>query len=110
MIITTRFVPKNRDAFSVWPFVFIKPEKNNDQRLIEHEKLQCKEQKYFLVLPWLLCYWLSKKFRLGAELRVYRRQVKSKDITVGKAAHQLSKSNFGLSYIGAVKELRRKAA
>ena len=28
----------------------------------------------------------------------------------GKAAHQLSKSNFGLIYIGAVKELRKKAA
>lgn len=51
-----------------------------------------------------------KKLEARRELRAYKQQVESKELTVGKAVHQLSKSNFGLSYIGAVKELRRKAA
>lgn len=108
MLIKTHFIPKGRDAIAVCPFIFIRPEKASDRGLIEHEKVHYKEQLCTLVLPWFLCYWLSKKFRLAAELRAYKRQVELKDITVGKAAHLLTKSKIGISFLDALKKLRKK--
>ena len=56
MIIKTRFVPKNCDALTVWPFIFVRPEKAEDRNLIEHEKAHYKAQARSLVLPWVLCF------------------------------------------------------
>ena len=69
MIITTRFVFKGFDAFTVWPFIFVRPECKDDAALIEHELVHYREQRKTLTVPWLLRYWLSKKFRFHAELR-----------------------------------------
>lgn len=108
MIIKTRFIPKSSDAFTIWPFIFIRSEKADDQNLIELEKVHYKEQRNCLVLPWLVGYHFSKNFQLAAKVRAYRHQVELKNLSLGKAAYRLTKYNFGISFIEALRKLRKK--
>jgi hypothetical protein len=85
VIVKTSLIPKKFAAFTVWPFIFVKPSHVNDLPLIEHEKVHYKEQMKTLVLPWWFMYTVSKSFRLKAEIRAYTVQVMLGGLTVQRA-------------------------
>jgi hypothetical protein len=89
VIVPTRFIPQCFDAVTCWPFIFVRPEWRQDAALIEHEMVHYKEQRNCGVLPWLLLYACSKAFRLGAEVRGYKAQIKAHGITADEAAQYL---------------------
>lgn len=95
MIIYTHRVFKGFDAFTVWPFIFVRPEARNDTGLIEHEMVHYREQRSCLTVPWLIAYFISKRFRLDAEVRAYKRHIEVGGITTDHAAEALTK--YGLS-------------
>ena len=95
MIASSRFIPSGFDAVTIWPFIFVRPEHRNDTALIEHERVHYREQAWLAPLWWLR-YLLSKKFRLAAEVRAYRRQIEVGDITVEGASNMLLKYRLGI--------------
>ena len=95
MIIKTNLIPKNFDAFTCWPFIFIRPNCINNKGLINHEMVHYNEQG-FLSLYWIAKYFLSKKFRLEAEVRAYKTQMNLGGITLHHAANMLTKYNLGI--------------
>ena len=97
MIIKTSLVPSGFDAVTVFPFIFIRPEKATNTALIAHELVHYQEQKSAWVIPWLLRYALSRKFRFCAEIRGYRAQIASGGITVDEAIRMLGQYGFELS-------------
>lgn len=101
MILTTRFVSAGFDALTVWPFIFVHPGKETPG-LIEHERVHWREQMRWLVLPWWALYLLSKRFRLAAEVRAYRRQIAVGGISIVSAAMQLTKYRTGVTYAQAL--------
>jgi len=105
MIIQTNFVPKNFDAITVWPFILVRQQYANDQGLIAHEMVHYREQRRVLVLPWLLRYWLSKKFRFAAEVRGYRRQIEVGGISATAAADMLLQYGLGITHAEAIEKL-----
>ena len=74
MIICTNLIPKGFSAFSLWPFIFVRPEHRSDIALIEHEFVHYREQAWIMPV-WVLLYLASRKFRLAAEVRAYTRQI-----------------------------------
>jgi hypothetical protein len=99
MIIVTS-LPRLRgfDAITSWPFIFITPEMAGNAPLIEHERVHYREQRAVLTIPWLLMYWLSKRFRFEAEVRGHAMQVKLGGGTIQWAAwHIATKYNTGRS-------------
>jgi hypothetical protein len=103
---------KGFDAFTFWPlpFIFVRPSAAEDKGLIEHELVHYREQRWVLTLPWFILYGLSKKFRLNAEVRAYKRQIEVGGITAGKAAGLLTKYGLGITYVDAIKLLKGDAA
>lgn len=97
MLVKTDLIPKGFDAFTFWPFIFIRPKCINDQGLIKHEMVHYKEQGV-LSIPWLIRYFLSKKFRLAAEVRAYRVQIACEGITLVAAAKLLTTYRLGISF------------
>lgn len=97
MIIATNLVFKGFDAVTVWPFLLVRPSAINDAALVEHELVHYREQRRVLTIPWLLRYWLSKKFRLAAEVRAYQRQIEVGGITVQAAAVMLQQYGLGIT-------------
>lgn len=106
MVIQTRFIPKKFDAVTVWPFIFIRPENAKDDGLITHELVHYREQKEWLVLPWLLAYGLSKRFRLAAEVRGYKAQIAAGTILPIEAAFYLTQYGLNLTMTDALKLLQ----
>lgn len=101
MIVTTHHVPDGFDAITVWPFVFIRPERLLDSGLIEHERVHLREQARWLVLPWWALYLCSRRFRLAAEVRAYRRQIAVGGISISAAACLLLNYRTGVTYTQA---------
>lgn len=99
---------KDFDALTCWPFIFIRPEQVENKGLIEHELVHYREQRKMFLLPWLVLYLVSKKFRLAAELRAYQRQIEVGGISIRQAAFYLRKYNLGISYADAIKKLKQK--
>lgn len=60
-------------GLTIWPFIFVVDK--NDLSLIEHEKVHFSEQWKLLVIGWWALYFFSF-FRLKAELRAYKVQIK----------------------------------
>ncbi len=108
MIIQTNIVKKGFDAFTCWPFIFIRPEYATNKGLIEHEMVHYKEQRACGVIPWLLRYAFSKKFRLAAELRGYKRQIDLGYMTINRAAEYLVNYGVDLSLTEAIALLRQR--
>lgn len=102
MIVSTNMVPSKFDAVTVWPFIFIRPASRGDAALLTHETVHYKEQRAWLVIPWLLCYGLSKSFRLNAEVRGYKAQIAVNGISVQQAAKYLVEYGTGITYDAAV--------
>ena len=90
MIVTTTLIPKNFDAVTCWPFIFMRPEYATDKALLVHELVHYNEQRAAWVLPWLLRYAFSKQFRFEAEVRGYRAQMLAGGISLALATHLLT--------------------
>ena len=88
MIITTNLIPDGFDAFSCWPFIFVRPESRNDEALIRHELVHYDDQAWITPF-WLLRYWLSKSFRWNQEVKAYRVQIAAGGISIEDAAYML---------------------
>jgi hypothetical protein len=88
MIISTPFIPQGFQAMTVWPFIFVLPQYRLNEGLIQHELVHYREQAWITPI-WLLRYWLSKSFRLSAEVRAYRHQILIGGISIGGAADML---------------------
>ena len=88
MIVSTRLVPKGFSAWSLWPFIFVRPEERRNAALIEHEMVHYREQAW--IMPaWVLLYLVSRRFRLAAEVRAYSRQIEIGGISAAQAARAL---------------------
>ena len=98
MLLKTNFIFKGYEAVTVWPFILVRPGSAGDKALIEHELVHYREQARVLTIPWLLRYWLSKSFRLNAEVRGYKRQIELGGITVSRAALLLETYGTGHTY------------
>jgi hypothetical protein len=107
-IVKTNLILKGHDAFTVYPFIFVRPEVAADEGVIAHETLHAEEQKKSFVLPWLVRFAFSKQFRQEAEIRGYKKQIALGKITVGKAANRMTKYGLGINFIEACKLLRLK--
>jgi hypothetical protein len=107
MIIKTNLIPTGFDALTFWPFIFIKPNCIHNKGLIKHEMVHYKEQG-ILVLVWWFRYLVSKKFRLQAEVRAYRVQMKYGGITLHHAATMLTKYKLGIDINKAYDYLNMK--
>lgn len=97
MLVKTKLIPKGFDAVTVWPFIFVRPERAHNKPLIEHELVHYEEQREAKVVPWLLKYWLSEDFRIDAEVRAYKKQIEEGGITVLGAANMLLKYHTKLT-------------
>ena len=96
MILKTTWVPRNFDAITAYPFIFIRPEWALNASLIAHEMVHYKEQKSVWVIPWLLRYAFSKTFRFNAEVRGYRAQIATGGITTDQAVQMLKEYGLDL--------------
>ena len=101
MIITTNLIVKGFSGFSLWPFIFVRPEHRSDFSLIEHELVHYREQAWITPL-WVLLYLLSRKFRLAAEVRAYTRQIELGGVTREQAAHALLSYRLSITFEEAV--------
>lgn len=101
MIIKTDWVPSNFDAITCYPFILVRPYRAEDSALLAHEMVHYEEQKKCLVVPWLLRYWLSPKFRLASEVRGYKAQMKMGGITRSEAARLLTTYGMSVSFAEA---------
>jgi hypothetical protein len=104
MIIQAPFlVPKPFSGFSAWPFIIVKDKA--DKVLIAHEMVHYKEQAWITPI-WLLRYWLSKSFRLQAEVRAYRVTIALGGMTIEQAALWLCNYDDSLSPMAALRMLQ----
>ena len=103
MIISTRLVPRGFDAITVWPFILVRPGARERPGLMVHEVVHYREQKRWGVLPWLLAYLLSRRFRINAEVRAYQAQIDCQGISVEGAAACLTHYRTRISYEEALR-------
>ena len=105
MIVRTHVVPRGFDAITVWPFILVRPGSADDAPLMAHERVHYIEQRSSGVLPWLICYAASKRFRLAAEVRGYKAQVAAGGTSVAVAARLLTSYRTGVTEVEAHKLL-----
>jgi len=96
MIVSTRLVPRGFDAITLWPLILIRPEHRRNSGLIEHELVHYREQAWIAPVWWLR-YLLSRRFRLAAEVRAYRRQIELGGMTQDQAAQMLTHYRLGIT-------------
>jgi len=94
-------------GFACWPFLVVRADVTDLESLLLHERVHMREQARWLVLPWLALYLLSRRFRLGAELRAYGAQVRAGQITPERAAEALTRYRLGLDREAAMQALNR---
>jgi hypothetical protein len=104
MIVGTHLVPKGFSAFSLWPFIFVRPDQRSDIALIEHELVHYREQAWITPV-WVALYLVSQKFCLAAEVRAYTRQIELGGVTREQAAHALLSYCLGITYSKALQVL-----
>ena len=97
MIVCTNLVFKGFSGFSLWPFIFVRPEHRSDIALIEHELVHYREQAWIMPV-WVMFYLVSRKFRLAAEVRAYTRQIELGGVTREQAAHALLSCRLGITF------------
>jgi hypothetical protein len=105
VIVTTNLIPTPFAAFTVWPFIFVLPQMADNKGLIEHELVHYREQRLCLTLPWWMLYLLSRKFRMAAEVRAYKRQIEVGGISRANAASFLLNYRLGITYGDALDAL-----
>jgi hypothetical protein len=104
MIVSTHLIPKGFSAFTLWPFIFVRPEERSNVALIEHELVHFREQAWIMPV-WVLLYLVSRKFRLAAEIRAYTRQIELGGVTREQAAHALLSYRLGITFGKAMQVL-----
>lgn len=104
MIVTTNFVPHGFDALTLWPFVFVRPERADDAPLMAHEMVHYREQAWRTPV-WVLRYLLSRRFRLAAEVRAYKVQIALGGITPDGAADMLLRYDLDITNDQALEAL-----
>ena len=104
MIVCTNLVFKGFSGFSLWPFIFVRPEHRSDIALIEHELVHYREQAWIMPV-WVMLYLVSRKFRLAAEVRAYNRQIERGGVTREQAAHALLSYRLGITLEKAMRVL-----
>ena len=104
MIVCTNLVFKGFSGFSLWPFIFVRPEHRSDIALIEHELVHYREQAWIMPV-WVMLYLVSRKFRLAAEVRAYNRQIELGGVTREQAAHTLLSYRLGITLEKAMRVL-----
>ena len=72
---TNRFVPKQHQAATRGPLIFIRPAYRDDKGLLEHEKVHRRQWLRTLGLHSLL-YLFSEDYLLRAEVEAFREQLK----------------------------------
>ena len=97
MIIVTNLIVKGFSGFSLWPFIFVRPEHRSDFSLIEHELVHYKEQAWITPM-WVMLYLVSRNFRLASEVRAYTRQIELGGVTREQAAHALMSYRLGITF------------
>ena len=108
MLVKASRIPRlfGAQGLAVYPWVLIVPERLHDAALIAHEAVHCEEQKAGVIRWWLL-YLMSRRFRMAAEVRAYRRQIELGGITQLQAARCLcSMYMLGISEAEAIEALR----
>ena len=107
MILSTHLVPKGFSACALWPFILVRPAHRGNMALIAHEMVHYREQAW-ITPAWVLLYLVSRRFRLAAEVRAYRRQIALGGVTHEQAAHALLSYRLGISYAKAMQALALK--
>lgn len=97
MLVKTNLVFKGYNAFTFYPFIFVRPACAKDAALIGHEMVHYREQQKTGVFRWMWKYFTDEDFRLATELRGYAEQVRLGGITTWDAAKLLSTYNTGRS-------------
>ena len=105
MIVASNFVPRGFDAMAIWPLILIRPGVRDDAGVIEHELVHYREQAWITPV-WVARYLLSRRFRLAAEARAYKRQIEGGSITRAGAAGMLLKYRIGITYSQALDALQ----
>lgn len=57
------FVPFRISAIAIFPFIFIRKEKRNDLKLINHERIHIRQQIELLFVGFILIYYIEMLFR-----------------------------------------------
>lgn len=77
--VSTKKIPpfsKGAAGLTVWPFIFVHDDVCKDdvryERFIVHENVHYKRQRNWILLPWLILYGISRKFRLNEEILAYK--------------------------------------
>ena len=104
MIVSTNLIPQGFSAVCLWPFIFVRPEHQADTALIEHELVHYHEQAW-ITPAWVILYFVSRKFRLAAEVRAYTRQIELGGVTREQAACALLSYRLGTTYGRAMQAL-----
>ncbi|MDB5932453.1 MAG: hypothetical protein JWR60_4160 [Polaromonas sp.] len=104
MIISTHLVPRGFSACALWPFILVRPEHRGCMALIEHEMVHYREQAW-ITPAWVVLYLVSRRFRLAAEVRAYRRQIALGGVTREQAAQALMGYRLGITPGAAMKAL-----
>ncbi|NDP63462.1 hypothetical protein [Polaromonas sp.] len=104
MVVSTNLIPKSFSACCLWPFIFVRPEQSSNNALIEHELVHYREQAWITPV-WVILYFVSRKFRLAAEVRAYTRQIEFGGVTQEQAAHALLSYRLGITYEKAMQAL-----
>lgn len=94
MIITTNRIRQPYDAFTVWPFIFIRPGYRANVGLIAHEMVHYRSQAWLTPL-WLLWYLVSKDFRWCQEVKGYKAQIAAGGIHLDDAVRLLCTYDTG---------------
>jgi len=97
MLVKTNLVFKGYNAFTFYPFIFVRPACAQDAALIGHEMVHYRDQQKTGVLKWVWKYLTDEDFRLDAELRGYAEQVRLGGIESWEAAKMLTTYDTGRS-------------
>ena len=98
------------DGFSPLVFVLIKEKSRSDEALHQHELEHIKQAYRLALLPYAILYLLSKRYRLWAEVKAYRVQIKA-GLRLDSAAWYLSKNyRLGITQDEAKAYLEERAS
>lgn len=111
MVIRVRRLPGPFAGFQgvcCWPFILIRADCPDEEGLLIHERVHFREQRACLLLPWLLLYLLSRRFRLAAEARAFAAQIRAGHIDLSDAAACLTRYRLGITRTQARAALERR--
>lgn len=102
VIYSDRLVPDRFAGYSYGPIVAIRPACRGDRGLLEHEFVHARQWWRGLGVIHAARYWLSRAYRLRAEVEAYREQLRwcaSPDLAAKQFARFLvDKYDLGVTY------------